>query len=236
MKFSARVFVEKFHLNEHQAIHHVMCPFHPDHQPSLAIDLNRAQFFCHSTACSLPRGGGPLQFVLKWARYVDQKPITMSEARSQVRNAFRLTDARTFLREQTMKEVQHFIAYAAPRFADYGKRLDRAIADLDDYCADYPKQIDDEMWSMLTTLLVERQWADHAFAVLNRRRVKPNVFPILAECKRRGWWDMGVDVIEMEIAEQQRRARWLARQLEESCRPASPSPTKQPVPRRTPVR
>jgi DNA primase len=40
----------------------VCCPFHPDANPSLSLDLDRGMWFCH--ACRI--GGGPAEFYVKW--------------------------------------------------------------------------------------------------------------------------------------------------------------------------
>jgi hypothetical protein len=233
MKFSARVYVEKLRLNQRQAVHNIPCPFHPDNKPSMSINLMKAVHYCHG-ACSEPRGGGPLQFIMKWARYVEKKPIELHEARSRLRSSFRLISAQAFLRDQMTKEVELFVSFSAPRFATWSKLVERAIGDINAYCADHPDDVDDEIWDMLARLHRELAWSDRAFALCTARQTTPEIVPIYAECQRRDWWNPNI-ALDVEEARQHERA--LARRMEAACRVnPSPSTTRQPIPRRTPVR
>ena len=164
LKFSARVYVDKLKLDNRQSVHVIPCPFHSDEMPSLSINLDKAVFYCHG-ACAAPKGGGPLQFLLKWARYVDKKPITPIEARAQLRFSHKLIDAKAYRIEQMRKEVMLFVGYIIPTLADRTKFIERAIADVNAYAAARPRDVDEEVWTLLVVCHRELTWSEHAFQI-----------------------------------------------------------------------
>lgn len=248
-RFAARIYIEKLKLNPSQSVHNIFCPFHSDEQtPSMSINLDKAVHYCHG-ACANPKGGGPLQFLLKWARYVDKKPIMPIQARAQLRSAQRLVDAQTFARDQQRKEVMLFVHFILPRLANRAKFVERAISDLDAYAAAWPKCVDDEVWDLLAICHRELDWTDRAFQTclaslhgLTPTTIGPALL-VFAECQRRGWWN---PVLAMQLEDAQQRQRRLSRPVEDStCRvsPSRLSPTlkslkvtRQPIPRRSPIR
>lgn len=247
MNFKARIYVQTLKLNPHIRQHGIPCPFHPDSKPSLSIDLEKAQHYCHG-GCAPPKGGGPFAFIMKWAKYVEKKPITSkSEARSRLRRSFVLPDAKTLRREQIREEVMLFASYGLTRFAEYGRLIQHAIADVNAYCRDYPKtQNDDEIWTMLATLHAELAWSDDAldscmhaaqtfdFADLR----KAVIVPVFLECRRRGWWNPKARLHAEVLLDFHNRQRALSQKWEELCRESpSPSPSipRTPIPRRNPV-
>lgn len=244
MKFSAHVFVDTLRLNTYQNRHQIICPFHVDSRPSMSIDLEKATFYCYG-ACSEPKGGGPLQFVMKWARYIEKKPITPEQARKRLRHDPKSKDAKTQLIEILTKEVQLFCAYTAPRLADRCKEIERAIADVDAYVSDHPDDLDDEIWTLLATLHRELQSCEYGLALVIPRpttyigmlRHVSNTLPFYEECKRRGWWTITATAFELEIKRRAQQEHALIRQLEEQCHHANLFPPIQrtPIPRRTPI-
>lgn len=252
MNFKARIYVQLLKLNPHVRQHGIPCPFHPDTSPSLSIDLEKAQHYCHG-ACAPPKGGGPMAFIMKWSKYVEKKPIaTKGEARQRLRRSFVLPSAKELRREQIREEVMLFAGYALVRFAEYARLIQRAIDDVNAYCADYPKtQNDDEIWDMLVRLHRELAWCDEALAACPTAaatfdfadlRDAP-IVPILLECKRRGWWTPRTKVHAEMLLDFHNREHALARQWEELC-PENPSPLttprtpvlrRSPIPRRMPV-
>ena len=80
---AGRLIAEKLKMSDHTGQHVVLCPFHSDNDKSFSLDLNKGVFFCHG-GCTEPKGGGIVEFLVKWARVVDQKPITRDDARRQL--------------------------------------------------------------------------------------------------------------------------------------------------------
>jgi len=205
----------------------------------MSIDLVKAVHYCHG-ACDEPRGGGPANFLVKWARVHEGRRLTKSEAQRELRRAFSLPTAAELKIELKRKEVQLF-AWDMPReLAGWAKLIERAIDDVNAYCADYPKERnDDEIWDMLALLQRERWWADYAFAVCVRstRKLRVETFAIWQECRRRAWWTQEIELHAQTLFDMHERERLLRRQYEENlpC-PESPStttmrPSRQPVPR-----
>jgi CHC2 zinc finger len=226
VKFSAKIFVDKLKLDLRQDRHVIRCPFHLDAATdSLSINLAQATFYCFG-ACREPKGGGPVEFILKWARYVDKKPLVdrygrddKSQARALLRNETRTPDAREQRLDTMKEEIDLFREYAYPRFAARCKAIERAIADIDTYCADWPKQrLDEEIWTLLATCHRELQWCEQAFAALTPRRgvsnLTPEIIHIFSECERRGWWTLTTRVHMNRVRDQRRHARYLDQQLE----------------------
>ncbi len=53
-------------ITQERGVVHVLCPFHNDRAtPSLAINLDRALWYCHG---SCKTGGGPIEFLVQWRR------------------------------------------------------------------------------------------------------------------------------------------------------------------------
>jgi len=235
MKFSARPFVDLLKLDPTIDVHSRPCPFHPDTRPSMSINLAKSVFFCHG-GCGEPRGGGPAQFLFKWAKYVDKKPITMSEAYARVRGDVRVTkDAQTQLREHREREVRLFLDYAAPILAERCKTLERLIASVNDFCNEWPKQIDapiglsnETAWDLLARLHQELQRVEHIFSLVNPRKVTPEIVRLVGEYKRLGFFSYDEAFFQERVQRMQQKARELARRLEEQW-PAKLQRT--PIPR-----
>jgi len=245
MNFKARIYVQMLKLNQHVRRHSIPCVFHPDSQPSLSIDLDKAMHYCHG-GCAPPKGGGPLVFIMKWAKYVEKKPIlSKSEARSRLRRSLGiLPSVKDLQREQLREEVMLFADYALQRFAEYARLIQHALDDINAYCADYPKaQNDDEIWDMLARLHSELAWCDEALAACPTAAVTFDfadlrdapMIPVLIECKRRGWWTPKTKLHAEMLLDFHQRESALARQWEALC-PENPSPIpRTPIPRRMPV-
>ena len=63
--------------------HMVVCPFHPDAEPSLSLDLDQGVWYCHG--CQT--GGGVVVFYMKIAK-LDGRVVTRSEAWRRLRATY----------------------------------------------------------------------------------------------------------------------------------------------------
>src|SRR5260370_25135235 len=114
-RHNAQLYVEKLGLNPLQRKHIIPCPFHPDNDPSMSIDLKEGIHYCHG-ACDEPKGGGVVLFLVKWLRFREAKTITMREARRMLTQTFSVPDVVTLQREMMREKVLLF-ARACPSVA-----------------------------------------------------------------------------------------------------------------------
>ena len=99
MNFDSHVFTDLLKIPNDDEQHVVFCPFHIDSGTrSLSVDLRKGVFYCHG-GCPEPKGGGPVEFLMRWAEIVEKKKISREEAKKRLRRTFVLPDAKTLLRE-----------------------------------------------------------------------------------------------------------------------------------------
>lgn len=218
----------------------IVCPFHVDTNPSMSVDLRRGVFYCHG-GCDEPKGGGALDFIVKWVRIREGKTITRQEARRRVARSFLIPNAQTLLRENMRRELKLFASFMMRRFAEMARWLDN-LADI--YSIN---QRVGEDWETLQAIYFERSYAEFSFEVCmhSLRRPDPLLFNVFAEAKDRGLWDAEVRLLAERDARMRQRQRRLQRIADEQkwkeeekseCPRDVLALKRQPVRLKTPVR
>lgn len=135
---AGRLIAEKLKLSDTTGSHVVLCPFHHNTEtPSFSVDLTRGIWFCHS-ACDEPKGGGVVEFLVKWAKIVDQKPITKREAQRQLHRSFSVPNAKTLLREAAEENLRLFAFYVPHFLGDLLREFDREITLINEMWGAWP--------------------------------------------------------------------------------------------------
>jgi hypothetical protein len=134
---AGRLIAEKLKMSDTTGQHVVLCPFHGDSGNSLSLDLDKGVFYCHG-GCDEPKGGGIVEFLVKWSRIVDQKPITKQDARRQLHRTFSVPNAKTLLREQAEENLRLFAFYMPHLLGDMLRDFDREIALINEMWGAWP--------------------------------------------------------------------------------------------------
>jgi hypothetical protein len=124
---AGRLIAEKLKLSYTTGSHVVLCPFHTNtNTPSFSVDLDKGVWFCHS-ACDDPKGGGVVEFLVKWSKIVDQKPLTKQDVRRQLHRTFSIPNAKALLREAAEENLRLFAFYMPHLLGDILREFDREI-------------------------------------------------------------------------------------------------------------
>ena len=183
MNYQARIFVDTFGLDPHVSRVLVLCPFHTDSKgASLSINLDKALYYCFG-ACTPPKGGGAVQFIMKLAK-LNGHPLTYDQARRQLARAFRIPSASVLAQEHRDAEL----VATAKRNAARAQRTLRAL-DNDAAWLSLADPNDDATWDALEdvhklTSLIE--WIADEFGVM-RPQPTPVMTMLRDEIVRRGW-------------------------------------------------
>lgn len=238
MGWGAKVFIERLRLRGRRGRVSVTCPFHVDSQPSLSVDLDRDVFYCHG-GCSEPKGGGPVEFVIKWAAIKEGKTLTWNDARRQVERGIKVVDAATLRRELMIEALELFAESRVGHYANACRALDNMIQSVSSRA--------NVEWDALALLYEERSWYEWAFAICvatDARHLPPELPLVYRTAKLRDEWTFADEHAARALREQRDRARALAgvhvierKASEASCRESlsTSSVTRVPIPRRQPV-
>lgn len=246
MKY-ARVFLDRLKLRPTETHFKIVCPFHLDSDPSMSIDLDRGVFYCHG-GCPEPKGGGPVEFVRRWAKIKLGRDMSYDEARGEVHAAVRKLEWQHYLRERKFDEIALFAddIVRTGLFVEGARHHEQLIARVNQRCQGLPEEErHDWVWDALDALHHEVRWFDEAHAICvdtrPRNEVTPALIRVYNEAKRRKLWNHGEAQTRALLRAQDRASRKKAE--EEACRdavqriPRTPvtldSPTRVP---RTPVR
>jgi hypothetical protein len=197
----------------------------------LSVDLVKGVYFCFSEN----RGGGAIDFLIRYEKAVNCKTITRDQARREIRRTFNVPDAKTVAREASRREVSLFVEYALPRFADWAKAVERALREVKP--EDFGTQ--DEMWDFLAIAHKELWWSDEAFqaCVASSRKLVRDIFRVFNECKKRKWWTPEIEVYAQHLQDMRRRSEKLGseqrRLRDERCQESRSEETT--IRKRTPI-
>jgi len=232
---NASLFVKRLGLAQTVGTVHVICPFHPDTDPSMSIDLDKGIFFCHG-GCDVPKGGDVVLFVQKWAWAKTGKKITLKEARDQVKRGYIRRTSEDLHREMREIDVRLFFEAAAGDIADVLRELDKPIL-----LFKYPTP---SIMDFLAAQVYRRTQFENWFTIARDAGYSPHL-PLRLEAlelyetmKAAGVWNADT---RLRVRNHQRyvaqKRQWekdlAARQLEEpACQIAAPSQTN-PQPIRT---
>ncbi len=148
---AGRIYAEKLKLRETTGSVVTFCPFHNNTEtPSFSVNIDKAVHFCHG-ACDEPKGGGIVEFLVKWAKIVDQKPITKHDARRQLHRTFSIPNAKALLREQAEENLRLFAFYMPHLLGDMLRDFDREIALINEMWGAWPVS-NARKWSRLEEL------------------------------------------------------------------------------------
>jgi hypothetical protein len=258
-----KVFVSRLYLDATTREHRVHCPFHEGDNPqgTLDIDLDKAVFYCQSSACSDPRGGGPIMFIQKWALAKEGKTLSRDEARRQmVTQSGPIMSAQEFRSDMHKRDALLFAQTMRYVYADYTRHVEGLIAE---YEARIRKPTEND-WKILEALYKLRSDYEWRWSVCqgvrsltppdNRpyeKQLVAQLFTIHKDALARGNWSMKATyaaLLEKKIPSRvpmtPKLAKLLATKREPPCpeppsRPTSPKVKRTPVPRtpvpRTPV-
>lgn len=187
LKFESDIFVQLLKLNPRQKKHVIPCCFHPDTDPSLAIDLSRALWYCHG-ACTAPRGGGPVSFLIRWERIKNGITLTPVEARRRLSCSFKIPNAREAALQARLAEIQRFADLVVREGADILRSLDRSLAALT--AAVDARLPTDQEWDALAVLHDERQFWDELWTACHQSQDPLSLERHFTHaCKAGLWWD-----------------------------------------------
>ena len=184
--WTAHVFHERLGLTaDHPDQLVIPCPLHGDvDTASLSLDLARGLFYCFG-ACTEPKGGGAIQFLIKWA-LKDGRIITAQEARRALNRPLRPPDAQELLRQIARQMMHEFAAVMLPAAAD----MIRTYESLTQWLR--PEE-DPEDWNRLAYATQELTWwtcVHDVCAESLTRDVHPWLIALVyPDAKRRGLWD-----------------------------------------------
>lgn len=184
---AGRLIAEKLKMSDRTGQHVVLCPFHPNTEtPSLSLDLDKGVFFCHS-ACDEPKGGGVVEFLVKWARLVDGKPISEAEARRQVSRSFSIPNAKQLIEAERADELRLFARYGTQLFADALRITEKDI----DFITEHP-MFQDYKWRHFEPAYKIRDLYEWCFdeCLASMRTPTTNLPAVLAIAKSNGWWSL----------------------------------------------
>lgn len=193
----------------------------------MSIDLDKAVYFCHG-GCDEPRGGGPIEFITRWAKVKEQRDISREEARGELIRAFKTKDAKTAAREMELDNVALFAddAVRTGLFVVCARYFERMVEHVNALCIGLPtREEHDWVWTALDDFHTQIRFYDDAHAVCVAacaHGVTPEAVSLYKDATQKRLWH------PLEAAE---RASW--RTQEEQCRPADDAPT--PKIPRTPV-
>lgn len=187
--YNARIVAERLKIPDYGK-HVLFCPFHLDSSgKSLSVDLDRGVFYCHG-GCEEPKGGGVVEFLLKWAKLVDKKPITRNQARSLLHRTFSVPNAQQLLRRAVEENLLFFAHGMLHIYA--GEFLQKQY-DIETVSAKLSPKTEHWTWDGLAALFRERSRYENAFYVCQHTETTQEITLELAqlyvEAKRKGLWD-----------------------------------------------
>lgn len=205
MKYnSGRLIAEKLKMSDHTGQHVVLCPFHRDSDKSFSLDLDKGVFFCHG-GCDEPKGGGVVEFLVKWAKIVDQKPITKREAQRQLHRTFSVPNAKTLLREALIDDLRIFMFFFPHYLADKLREDDREISIISAW------QGEREYAARLEELYKRHALYEWAYSTLSAAREPNDAVAEVFYCFK-ALWDAGLaEAARANARERARRTRMTRR-------------------------
>jgi hypothetical protein len=149
---AVRIFTEKLGLRVTRGRRVVPCPFHPDGAtPSLSIDLDQGLFYCHG-ACSAPKGGGWVKFLVKWEAK-EGRTITEAEARRTRTRVGTLVSAQEHQRRLREEDCWLFLRVLQVGAIDRLSAIDRRILE---------PPLTEQLWPNNADDMDEADWDDLA--------------------------------------------------------------------------
>lgn len=202
---AGRLIAEKLKMGERTGQHVVLCPFHSDNDKSFSLDLDKGVFFCHG-GCDEPKGGGVVEFLVKWAKVVDKKKITKNEARRQLHRSFSLPNAKELLREALMDDLRAFMFFFPHYLADKLREDDREISIISEW------QGEREYANRLEELYKRHALYEWAYTTLSAAREPNDAVAEVFYCFK-ALWDTGIAEEARAVARERAKRTRMARHI-----------------------
>lgn len=188
---NARIFAERLKIPMDGGQHVVFCPFHMDSgTKSFSVDLSKGVFFCHG-GCDEPKGGGALEFLMRWAKLIEKKTLTRVEAMRMLRRTFAIPNAQTLMREHAESELLLFAQYMMPAAATELRELERTLAGLHSRCQGIPPASGNWIWDAFAAVYAQQELFEWVFdtCLASQRHLSDDLVLVYATAKERGWWN-----------------------------------------------
>lgn len=194
MNYLARVYVEKLGLDPYQSKHLVMCPFHTDSQgASFSVDLVKSVHYCFG-ACEEPKGGGAIQFKMKWSAHKENVALTYDEARRALNRIFKLPGAKVFARQQMEDDVwackRWCSAVALSTIVELQHAAQWHTADAMTRTRDVLPADDDAVWNALEEIHKTTSFCEYVYAGLSGKGLTPATLHAYKLLKQSDLWTM----------------------------------------------
>lgn len=216
---SGRLIAEKLNTTETGSFV-AFCPFHPNTDTAaLSVDLDKGVFYCFG-GCREPKGGGVVDFLMKWARIVDKKPMTKAQARKLLHKSFVLPSAKELLAQHRKENLKVF-AYYYPYFgAPVLRQIEEEIALITEMWLGWPVSPKIK-WARLAELYSHRDIYEFALeeCVASSKKHSDHLSLAYQTIKGLGLWDDSTALMAW-----QRRSRRLAHARRKSDAPILRTP------------
>lgn len=253
---NARIFAERLKLPLDGGSHVVYCPFHADSGTrSFSVDLSKGLFFCHG-GCDEPKGGGALEFLIRWAKLIEKKTLTRAEAARMLRRTFVIPNAKMLMREYMLEELLLFKDIMQMSASTHVREIEHVIAQIHASCGGVAPEPKNWKWLGLEALYKRRtlfEWCFDVCMTVRHNTPTEDLVSVYRMAQERGWWSAADATVARALAERNKRHIRLSRmqrarkpahvprtpvmptESERLCRAPQSRPTRQSISSKQPV-
>ena len=231
MHWHARLFIDKLQLDPHVPKQVLLCPFHVDSGKSLSVDLDKGVWYCHG-GCDEPKGGGVVEFMIKWWWLTEKQRVPKRDAKLRVRklltHGFSFQSAQQLSRELLVQDLRRFTPRAGYRYASRLHARQSVIDQIHASCQGTPPPPTDWRWPALEALYKELTWFATAADVCAQGRITSELVGVYQDAQQRDLWN-SIREQERDALLAEERAERRRREQERSSRPVARTPVRQTV-------